>query len=99
MTTELSAVLACPRCDKALDCDGGAIRCSGCDVDFPRVAEIPWLFAEPNFAMAEWRQRLDFLLRHLEGEVARLAATLDNDTDLLTETRERLTLVLSLIHI
>ncbi len=93
MTTELSDVLACPRCDKALDCDGVAMRCSGCDVDFPRVAEIPWLFAEPNFAMAEWQQRLDFLLRHLEGDVARLGATLDNDADLLAETRERLTLV------
>jgi hypothetical protein len=93
MTTELSAVLACARCDKALDCNGAALSCSACDVDFPRVAEIPWLFAEPNFAMAEWRQRLDFLLRHLEDETARLAATLENDAELLTETRERLTLV------
>jgi SAM-dependent methyltransferase len=32
------------------------------------TAEIPWLFAEPQFTLADWRSRLQFLLAELERE-------------------------------
>ena len=41
-------LLACPRCDGPLAELGGAWRCAGCNVDFPQVGGIAWLFAEPS---------------------------------------------------
>ena len=55
---DLSDFLACPRCDQALATSGAGLRCGGCRVDFPIIASIPWLFAEPNAALGEWRGRL-----------------------------------------
>ena len=70
MTTAdtLRDLLACPRCDAPLTAGGAEWRCAGCNVDFPLVAGIPWLFAEPNAALGEWRGRLHFSLQHLERE-------------------------------
>lgn len=78
MTTadDLRDLLACPRCDAPLAPAGDAWRCAGCAVDFPRVAGVPWLFAEPNAALAEWRGRLHFSLQKLERERQQLAASL-----------------------
>jgi len=88
--TELLSLLACPRCDKALDAIDAGHRCNGCKVDFPTLAGIPWLFSEPNFARAEWRQRLDFLLRRLENDGQQLDRSLKERDDLLALTRQRL---------
>ncbi len=90
MTTALDTVLACPRCDRALDRHDATFHCAGCEVDFPFVAGIPWLFSEPNFTLAEWRQRFDFLKRRLEDDVVKLTTALEHDADLLPRTRERL---------
>jgi hypothetical protein len=82
MTTadSLSDMLACPRCDAPLASDGEAWRCAGCEVLFPRVAGLPWLFAEPNAALGEWRGRLHFLLQKLERERQQAAAALAGGT-------------------
>jgi uncharacterized protein YbaR (Trm112 family) len=90
MTNLLTELLACPRCDKPLDALDSGWRCSGCRVDFPVIGTVPWLFAEPTFAMAEWRHRLDFMLRQLGSDVERLGRTLEQRKDLLPATRERL---------
>ena len=87
---ELLDLLACPRCDKALDEIDAGHRCSGCKIDFPALAGIPWLFSEPNFARAEWRQRLDFLLRRLEYDSQQIDRALTQRDDLLALTRQRL---------
>lgn len=87
---ELLDLLACPRCDKALDEIDAGHRCSGCKIDFPALAGIPWLFSEPNFARAEWRQRLDFLLRRLEYDMQQIDRALTERDDLLALTRQRL---------
>jgi len=71
--TELSALLACPRCDKTpLNKSDTAFHCKACDVDFPFVADIPWMFAEPQASLGEWRGRLQFALQQLSHEVAGL---------------------------
>jgi SAM-dependent methyltransferase/uncharacterized protein YbaR (Trm112 family) len=91
MTTpdDLRDLLACPRCDGPLAALGSTWQCAGCQVDFPRVAGIPWLFAEPNAALGEWRGRLHFSLQRLERERLELAAALES-TDVRPVTRARI---------
>src|SRR5262245_30565749 len=90
MTTASTFVelLACPRCGKGLSA-GATLRCEPCRVDFPAVGGIPWLFAEPGAALAEWRIRLHRLLRQWEADTARSARSLKS-TDLHPLTRKRL---------
>jgi uncharacterized protein YbaR (Trm112 family) len=88
--SDLSAYLACPRCDRSpLEVSEAGFRCAGCRVDFPRIDGIPWLFAEPGSALGEWRGRLHFSLQKLEQERARLidAAKTKGPS---TRTQERL---------
>lgn len=91
MTTAptLPDLLACPRCDAPLAPAGDASRCAGCDVDFPLLAGIPWLFAEPNAALGEWRGRLHFSLQKLERDAHHVAAAL-SPQGLRPATRARL---------
>jgi len=91
MTTAetLRELLACPRCDAPLASSGATRRCGGCEVDFPSVAQIPWLFAEPNAALGEWRGRLHFSLQRLERDRQRVAAAL-GAAQLRATTRARL---------
>ncbi len=98
MTTAdvLRELLACPRCDAPLAANGAAWRCAGCAVDFPELAGVPWLFAEPNAALGEWRGRLHFSLQRLERERQQLAnastgANLRPATRTRLETLERAT--------
>jgi len=85
----LRELLACPRCDAPLAEAGAAWRCAGCEVEFPRVAGIPWMFAEPNAALGEWRGRLHFSLQRLERDRQSIAASLA-DASLRPATRARL---------
>jgi len=69
--------LACPRCDKTPLVEGdGAYRCEACKIDFPSIDGIPWMFAEPQAALGEWRGRLQFALQRLSFDAARLEAEL-----------------------
>jgi SAM-dependent methyltransferase/uncharacterized protein YbaR (Trm112 family) len=86
----LEELLACPRCDRALDATTSGRRCAGCGVDFPTIAGLPWLFAEPNAALDEWRGRWQLALQKLERERGQLEAALRTG-DLRPATRERLT--------
>lgn len=62
---------ACPRCDRKLDATETGFDCAGCKVEFPLVGGLPWLFAEPNAAYAEWRGRFDYLVQSLEATAKR----------------------------
>jgi uncharacterized protein YbaR (Trm112 family) len=86
---DLASVLACPRCDRALEAAGEAWRCGGCRVDFPHIDGIPWLFADPDAALGEWRARLHFALAKLDHERGALSAALD-EKGLSALTRGRL---------
>jgi hypothetical protein len=90
--TELVELFACPRCDRALTVQGDALRCAGCRVDFPTVASIPWLFAEPDATLGEWRGRLHYSLQRVERERDELRKTLGRN-DLRAPTRARLELL------
>lgn len=79
---------ACPRCDRELGISEAGYRCDGCKVDFPRLGGLPWLFAEPNAAIAEWRSRFDYLLNVLKANTERyLAAARRHDLPDTTKNR------------
>ena len=85
----LTDFLACPRCDKApLTARDGAHVCSACKVEFPSVGDIPWMFAEPDASLGEWRNRLHFSLQQLANESQRTKAELGgNGIGALTKKR------------
>lgn len=91
----LNELLACPRCDKTpLFRADDYYRCKACAIDFPLVGELPWLFAEPDAALGEWRNRLHFALQQLAHEAQRIKAELiaENYPEL---TRRRLELLMN----
>jgi len=87
---QLIELTACPRCDKTpLSQKGDGYRCSACKVDYPSVDGIPWLFAEPDATLSEWRNRLHFSLQQLSNESQQLKSSLGRE-DLSALTRKRL---------
>ena len=87
--TELVALLACPRCDKSpLEQKDDHFHCAACKVDFPSLGDIPFMFAEPQASLGEWRSRLQFALQQLSHEIAGLDRELRNK-DLRPLTRRR----------
>lgn len=89
---DLAAVLCCPRCRRAsLSLQRAGWICVGCNAGYPMLGEIPWLFAEPQNMLAQWRGRLQFFLLTVDREVRILRAELAGDLTALT--RERLELL------
>jgi SAM-dependent methyltransferase len=88
----LDALLACPRCDNGLTPADGGHACGACQVTFPRIAGIPFLFAEPGAALGEWKARLHMELQRLERESLALDTALEGP-DLRDATRQRLELL------
>jgi uncharacterized protein YbaR (Trm112 family) len=77
---QLTALTACPRCDKSpLSQAGDHYRCSACKVEYPSVGGIPWLFAEPDASLGEWRNRLHFSLQQLSNDSQRFKVSLGRD--------------------
>jgi len=90
MSDDLLSLLACPRCDKTpLAQTDGNYSCAACKIDFPSIEGIPWMFAEPQATLGEWRGRLQFSLQQLGHESARLDNELKNK-DLRPLTRRRI---------
>ncbi len=90
MSEDLSKFLACPRCDKSpLPEKDGIYSCAACKIDFPSIDGIPWMFAEPQATLGEWRGRLQFSLQKLSQESARLDAEIKNE-ELRSLTRRRI---------
>jgi len=87
--TDLTSLLACPRCDKApLTQLDDALHCAGCKVDFPSIDGIPFMFAEPQAALGEWRARLQFAMQKIAHELAGIDRELQSK-DLRDLTRRR----------
>ena len=85
---ELAAVLRCPRCMRAsLSLQRAGWICVGCNAGYPVLGDIPWLFAEPQNMLAQWRGRLQFLLMSISREVRTLRAELAGDLGALARQR------------
>jgi uncharacterized protein YbaR (Trm112 family) len=89
LDNNLSELLACPRCDKTpLANENGKYRCDACKINFPSLEKIPWLFAEPDASLGEWRNRLHFALQQLSSDSQRIKAELTaNNVSELTQRR------------
>jgi hypothetical protein len=66
--SDLQNILACPRCGTSLD----HYRCLACQLDFPVIADIPWLFADPGATRTEWRNRWHLALADMEQRQQRV---------------------------
>lgn len=87
---QLSELIACPRCDKSpLAESSGGYRCSACKIDFPSVGGIPWMFAEPDASLGEWRNRLHYAIQQLSNDALRITNEL-KIAELPSLTRQRL---------
>jgi hypothetical protein len=84
------AVLGCPRCQRALDATDAGFRCRACKVDYPAIGGVPWLFAVPSAALAEWRARFARELQETDLAVGRAAAVVRDRPQLRDSTRKRL---------
>jgi uncharacterized protein YbaR (Trm112 family) len=89
MNSEFANILACPRCDKTpLDQKDDIFSCAACKIDFPSVDGIPWMFADPEASIGEWRNRLQMALQQLSHEIVGLETELKNkDLRQLTSRR------------
>jgi SAM-dependent methyltransferase len=70
---------------------GDACVCEACSRRFPLVDGIPWLYAEPEAQLAEWRLRLHWHLTELRTEAAATRQELERD-GLRVTARNRLKL-------
>jgi hypothetical protein len=85
---DLAAVLRCPRCRRAsLSLQRAGWICVGCNSGYPVLGDVPWLFAEPQSMLAQWRGRLQFLLLSIDREVRTLRAELTGSLTALTRQR------------
>jgi SAM-dependent methyltransferase len=90
--SEFIALLRCPGCASgALVRAADDWQCAACAARFPDFDGIPWLFAAPDAALAEWRQRLNALLADLKREAAGLRTALERPM-LAVAARNRLKL-------
>jgi uncharacterized protein YbaR (Trm112 family) len=79
---QLQSYLACPRCDKSpLSFDEGKFGCDACKIQFPDIDGIPWMFADPETSLGEWRNRLQFALQQLSHEISGLERELKNEEE------------------
>jgi hypothetical protein len=89
---QFASLLRCPACGGGVPARAGdAWQCPACATRFPEFDGIPWLFAAPEAALAEWRQRLHALLADLGREALGLRAALDRPA-LAVAARNRLKL-------
>ena len=85
---DLAAVLRCPRCMRAgLSLQRAGWICVGCNAGYPVLGDVPWLFAEPQSMLAQWRGRLQFLLLSIDREVRTLQAELAGALSTLARRR------------
>lgn len=61
--------------------------CADCNAGYPVMGDIPWFFADPQGVLAQWRERLQFLLLSIEREVRTLRAELSGALSALTRQR------------
>ncbi|MGI9326211.1 MAG: hypothetical protein ACR2PZ_13400 [Pseudomonadales bacterium] len=79
----LNSVLACPRCGASLS----ALRCATCERQYPQLGDVPWLFADPEAQLSEWRNRWHLALRNLQQQEQAATAALERSRSNLTKTR------------
>ncbi len=70
-------LLACPRSGQSLRASSDGYISRAADTVFPVVDGVPWLFAEPAYAVGEWRARFRHEIARLRDDSQRLQQALD----------------------
>ncbi len=87
--------IACPNCASALNRNAhGRWACGSCQIDFPQLGDVPFLWPAPGAALKDWRNRFNHTLAELDtrreaydqarSDLAATAARLDRMRDGLT---------------
>jgi ubiquinone/menaquinone biosynthesis C-methylase UbiE/uncharacterized protein YbaR (Trm112 family) len=72
MSDPLLPLLQCPRCRRsALAAIDDGYECQPCGLHFPRLDGVPWLYADPDAAIAGWRNRSTLYLEEFAAEARR----------------------------
>lgn len=71
------SILRCPKSGEALtaSADGTCLQSKNSGTTYPLIAEVPWLFEDPEAAVWQWRQNVTLFLAHereQEDEINRL---------------------------
>ncbi|MEM6511655.1 MAG: methyltransferase domain-containing protein [Pseudomonadota bacterium] len=70
MPDNLIDLLACPRCGHApLTAKGDQLHCTACKAEFPSVGGLPWMFADAEASLTEWRNRLHMAQQKIGHEI------------------------------
>ena len=83
-------LLCCPGCGAALGPGDEGLVCGGCPAIYPRLAGVPWLFADPAMALGDWRARAHAFLGEVEAQAGRYREALDGVTRSSTRSRLKL---------
>ena len=84
-------LLRCPSCGGVLD-PGDTIVCGDCGARHPRVDGIPWMCADAEAALGDWRSRSRALITQLTAQSAAYRAALTDEVR-RAATRNRLKLL------
>lgn len=79
----LNAILACPRCNNPLS----VLRCGACQLDYPLIDDVPWLFADPDAVRTDWRNRWQLALQELEASARSAGLALEKSENSATTRR------------
>jgi hypothetical protein len=89
--TLATALCHCVRCGQAaLEIRREGWLCTACGAGYPVIGDIPWLFRDPQDALAGWRTRFDLLRAQLRERATLLAAEANEETQRVA-TQRRLT--------
>lgn len=81
--TDLAGLLACPRCDAALE----ALHCKSCRVDYPVHGGLPWLFADSGAAVSDWRNRWQLARERMRADLEQVRLALQDAPSPATRRR------------
>ncbi len=60
---------ACPICQNPLEKQATGFRCEPCNIRFPNLNGLPFLWRDPEAARAEWRTRFNAALSDIEAQI------------------------------
>ncbi|SMF28847.1 hypothetical protein [Pseudobacteriovorax antillogorgiicola] len=80
----------CPKCQgKLREASDGGVACEDCNSLYPEFGNIIWLFEEPHYMRADWKNRFDYFLQMNRLEVQKLKIQ-QQAPHLLDNTKKRL---------
>ncbi|MFK7915035.1 MAG: hypothetical protein AB8B93_14060 [Pseudomonadales bacterium] len=83
----LAEVLACPVCAAPLAPQAATAQCEQCQTNYPSLGAVPWLCAQPEANIAEWRNRWHRALRALASDEQSAQQALQDSHSALTRAR------------